>query len=145
MSASALNGIRRSLAEELDKHSCQKKDILHRRLGRNVMNERPTAKDVTYKQNISNLLSEQIYTEAGAHVQEKAFELTHRPGAELMRTRYCIKYELGICPVHQKALASNLPAHLRDIKPSTRLFLLNNGKRLALHFDCANCEMTLTL
>ena len=145
MSASALNGIRRSLAEELDKHCCQKKDILHRRLGRNVMNERPTAKDVTYKQNISNILSEQIYTEAGAHVQEKAFELTHRPGVELMRTRYCIKYELGICPVHQKALASNLPAHLRDIKPSTRLFLLNNGRRLALHFDCANCEMTLTL
>ena len=145
MSASALNGIRRSLAEELDKHSCQKKDILHRKLGRKVENDRPSVKDVTYKQNISNMLSEQIYTEVGAHVQEKAFEQTHRPGAELMRTRYCIKYELGICPVHQKALASNLPTHLRDIKPSTRLFLLNNGKRLALHFDCANCEMTLTL
>jgi putative protease len=145
MSASALNGIRRSLAEELDKHCCQKKDILHRKLGRKVENDRPSVKDVTYKQNISNMLSEQIYTEVGAHVQEKAFELTHRSGAELMRTRYCIKYELGICPIHQKALASNLPAHLRDIKPSTRLFLLNNGRRLALHFDCANCEMTLTL
>ena len=145
MSASALNGIRRSLAEELDKHYCQKKDILHRKLGRKVENDRPSVKDVTYKQNISNMLSEQIYTEVGAHVQEKAFELTHRSGAELMRTRYCIKYELGICPIHQKALASNLPAHLRDIKPSTRLFLLNNGRRFALHFDCANCEMTLTL
>jgi putative protease len=110
-----------------------------------VTNDNPAVKNVSYKQNVSNALSEQIYAESGASIREKAFELTHCPGAELMRTRYCIKYELGICPVHQKALASNLPAHLRDIKPSTRLFLLNNGRRLALHFDCANCEMTLTL
>ena len=145
MSASALNGIRRTLAEELDKLSCIKKDILHREIGRNVMNDGPTVKNVSYKQNVSNALSEQVYRETGAEALDKAFELTHCSGAELMRTRYCIKYELGICPIHQKALASNLPAHLRDIKPSTRLFLLNNGRRLALHFDCANCEMTLTL
>ena len=51
--------------------------------------------------------------------------------AELMRTRYCIKYELGLCPRHQKA------------KPTGALFLLNNGRRLALGFDCARCEMTV--
>jgi putative protease len=110
-----------------------------------VTNDNPAVKNVSYKQNVSNALSEQVYRETGAETLDKAFELTHCSGAELMRTRYCIKHELGICPIHQKALASNLPAHLRDIKPSTRLFLLNNGRRLALHFDCANCEMTLTL
>ena len=145
MSASALNGIRRTLAEELDKLHCIKKDILHREIGRNVTNDNPAVKNVSYKQNVSNALSERVYRETGAETLDKAFELTHCSGAELMRTRYCIKYELGICPIHQKALASNLPTHLRDIKPSTRLFLLNNGRRLALHFDCANCEMTLTL
>ena len=145
MSASALNGIRRTLAEELDKLHCIKKDILHREIGRNVTNDNPAVKNVSYKQNVSNALSERVYRETGAETLDKAFELTHCSDAELMRTRYCIKYELGICPVHQKALASNLPAHLRDIKPSTRLFLLNNGRRLALHFDCSNCEMTLTL
>ena len=110
-----------------------------------MRNDGPAVKNVSYKQNVSNALSEQVYIETGAETLDKAFELTHCSGAELMRTRYCIKYELGICPVHQKALASNLPAHLRDIKPSTRLFLLNNGQKFALHFDCDKCEMTLTL
>ena len=36
-----------------------------------------------------------------------------------------------MCPVHQKA------------KDSGPLFLLNNGQRFALHFDCRNCEMTV--
>ncbi len=51
---------------------------------------------------------------------------------ELMRSRYCVRYELGLCPKHQGA------------KPPQELFLLNNGRRLALHFDCAACEMTVT-
>ena len=144
MSASALNGIRRSIAEELDKQACRKKDILHRQPGSNIENDRLTIENVSYKANVANALSEQVYNEAGFGVSEQAFELTHHPGAELMRTKYCIRHELGICPVHQKAVGQNLPAHLRDIKPSTRLFLLNNGRRLALHFDCTNCEMTVT-
>ncbi|MBQ9309262.1 MAG: U32 family peptidase [Bacteroidales bacterium] len=49
----------------------------------------------------------------------------------LMRTKYCIRFELGMCPVHQGA------------KESGPLFLLNNGRRIALHFDCKACEMTL--
>lgn len=49
----------------------------------------------------------------------------------LMRSKYCIRYELGMCPVHQGA------------KPSGPLFLVNNGRRLALGFDCRNCEMTV--
>jgi len=51
--------------------------------------------------------------------------------SQLMRTKYCIRYELGICPVHQKA------------KDSGPLFLLNNGRKLSLGFDCAKCEMTV--
>ncbi|MBO4566777.1 MAG: U32 family peptidase [Bacteroidales bacterium] len=54
------------------------------------------------------------------------------PSSEpLMRTRYCIKYELGMCPRHQGAKATG------------PLFLVNNGRRLALGFDCAKCEMTV--
>ena len=51
---------------------------------------------------------------------------------ELMRTKYCVRYELGLCPKYQGA------------RPPKELFLLNNGRRLALHFDCAACEMTVT-
>ncbi len=53
-------------------------------------------------------------------------------GSELMRSKYCVRYELGLCPKYQGA------------KPPKELFLLNNGRRLALHFDCAACEMTVT-
>ena len=49
----------------------------------------------------------------------------------LMRTRYCIRYELGMCHRYQGAA------------PSGPLFLVNNGRRLALGFDCARCEMTV--
>ena len=52
--------------------------------------------------------------------------------AELMRSKYCVRYELGLCPKFQGA------------KPPKELFLLNNGRRLELHFDCAACEMTVT-
>ena len=48
-----------------------------------------------------------------------------------MRTKYCLRHELGLCPKQ---------------KPGTRpepLFLLNNGRRLRLDFDCAACEMTV--
>ena len=54
------------------------------------------------------------------------------PESPLMRTRYCVRYELGLCPKYQGG------------RPPRELFLLNNGRRLALHFDCAACEMTVT-
>ena len=54
------------------------------------------------------------------------------PAGELLRSKYCVRYELGMCPKHQGG------------KPPRELFLLNNGRRLALHFDCSACEMTVT-
>jgi len=54
------------------------------------------------------------------------------PASELMRSKYCIRYELGLCPKYQEG------------RPPKELFLLNNGRRLALHFDCDACEMTIT-
>ena len=53
-------------------------------------------KDATYKNNISNHLSESAYRNAGAKIASMAYELTHAPGIELMRTRYCIRFELGL-------------------------------------------------
>jgi len=55
------------------------------------------------------------------------------PEAQLMRSKYCIKYELGLCPVHQGARATG------------DLFLVNNGRKLALGFDCKVCEMTVSV
>ena len=66
-------------------------------------------------------------------LDREALSRTSRPDPEpLMRSKYCVRYELGLCPRYQGA------------KPPQELFLLNNGRRLALHFDCAACEMTVT-
>ena len=132
MPASALNAMRREIAQELENMPCNKRDILYRtpEVGENSV---VPAKDVTYKTNISNNLSISVYKAAGAANIGKAYELDPVKGAELMRSRYCIRYELGICPIHHR------------VKDSGPLFLLNNGRRLALHFDCKNCEMTVTL
>ena len=130
MSAAALNGIRRQLAEEFDSLPCGKKDILLRK-PRKVTKQLPQ-KDITYKANISNHISEEFYREAGADKIDKAYELQPIRTAELMRTKYCIRYELGLCPKYQGS------------KAPSQLFLLNNGQRFALHFDCKECEMTLT-
>ena len=142
MSASFLNGIRRTLAEMLDAEPAGSRPLLNRALNDAEVTAIPSGK-ATYKQNIANRLSSEIYRIAGASAAEEAYELSHTPDAELMRTKYCIRYELGICPVHQKGLGRHLPSNLRDIKPDTRLFLLNNGRRLALGFDCRQCEMTV--
>ncbi len=131
MSASALNGIRRRLAELLDSQPCGKKDILLRDPEK-VMQKVIPQKDVTYKANVSNRLSATVYGKAGAESIQDAYELSHVRSAELMRTRYCIRYELGMCPKHHGA------------KPGKALFLLNNGQRFALGFDCRNCEMTVS-
>lgn len=51
---------------------------------------------------------------------------------ELMRSRYCIRYELGLCPKYQGA------------KNTGQLYLSNNGRCFSLRFDCAACEMTVS-
>ena len=126
MSASFLNGIRRDLAAALD---AQPVRMLPLRRG--VVRPDPAPEALTYQDNIANSVAREIYRERGSAAIEDAFELTHREGVEYMRTKYCLRHELGLCPKQ---------------RPGTRpepLFLLNNGRRLRLDFDCASCEMTV--
>jgi putative protease len=116
----------------LDSLQCNKKDLLCRNLD-DVAETTVPQKEITYITNISNNISYSVYKAAGAVSIGKAYELAPLADAELMRTRYCIRYELGLCPIHH---------HVKDSGP---LFLVNNGRRLALHFDCRNCEMTVKL
>ena len=130
ISASALNAIRRDLASQLETMPCIKRDLLKRTVSTRQKSEK-VQKEISYKSNVSNHLSASVYKDAGAQGIEDAYELSHTGKAELIRTKYCIRYELNMCPVHHKA---------KNIGP---LFLTNNGRRLALHFDCRNCEMTV--
>jgi putative protease len=129
LSASLLNSIRRLVASDLDALPCGRLPMAS---GLKDPSVRISQKNLSYKYNIANAAARDLYSSRGAEQIEPAYELAHPKGAELMRTRYCIRYELGMCPVHQGA------------KESRPLFLLNNGRRLALHFDCAKCEMTVS-
>ena len=133
MSASFLNSVRRDLAEKLDAMPCSSKDLLLRDV-RKVDKGVCTVpqKKTSYKNNISNRLSQTVYLSCGAGSAEPAYELKHIGDAELMRTKYCVRYELGMCPKHH------------GCRNSGPLYLLNNGQRFKLDFDCRNCEMTLS-
>ena len=127
MPASFLNGIRRQLAEALDAQP-----VAMQPLRRGIVRPDPAPDTLTYKDNIANSVAREIYRERGTVQMEDAYELTHREGIEFMRTKYCLRHELGLCPKQ---------------RPGTRpapLYLLNNGRRLRLDFDCRACEMTVS-
>ena len=94
---SALNGLRRVLAEQLDRL--------------------PVKTFPLYR---------------GVKSPDGNFRLEYASHGELMRTKYCVRHELGLCPKQGKA------------KKAEPLFLRNGKERLQLSFDCAVCEMTVT-
>lgn len=105
---------------------------------------------VSYKANIANHVARETYQVLGATQTDEAFEISHLPGTELMRTKYCIRHELGLCPVHRKtgrhqgkANFATGSSKLATTTPSGHLYIINNGKRYHLSFDCANCEMVV--
>lgn len=166
---SALNAIRRDLAAALEEMPCRAIPLLVNQassrtgnaeypvLEPDVLSQVQDIQETTsngphlsYKANIANHIARKIYMSLGASRTDDAFEISHRPDAELMRTKYCIRYELGLCPVHQAGRQHGRANHTSDMVnppiPSSRktnLYLTNNGKRYHLAFDCANCEMVV--
>lgn len=78
-----------------------------------------------------NLLPLQNSGRSGLHTEiSKAFNAgTGRRKGELMRSKYCIRRELGCC--------------LKEGGRKADLYLVNNGRRFPLHFDCRLCEMAV--
>lgn len=166
---SALNAIRRDLAAALEEMPCRAIPLLVNQassrtgnaeypvLEPDVLSQVQDIQETTsngphlsYKANIANHIARKIYMSLGASRTDDAFEISHRPDAELMRTKYCIRHELGLCPVHRKtgrhqgkANFATGSSKLATTTPSGHLYLINNGKRYHLSFDCANCEMVV--
>ena len=139
MPASAINGIRREIAQRLDQSSCKNRPFASLRVIGDAMGKGVVMPEtIDYKSNISNDIAREALRRLGAKDIEDAFELTHRNGAELMRTKYCVRHELGLCP--KDSSASGL--RMTNGTPGP-LYLVNNGKRYRLGFDCARCEMTV--
>lgn len=166
---SALNAIRRDLAAALEEMPCRaiplpvnqassrtgnaeypvlEPDVLSQ--VQDIQETTSNGPHLSYKANIANHIARKIYMSLGASRTDDAFEISHLPGTELMRTKYCIRHELGLCPVHRetgrhqgKANFATGSSKLATTTPSGHLYLINNGKRYHLSFDCANCEMVV--
>lgn len=94
---SALNGLRRELASQLD---------------------RQPVKALPLRRGVKD--------------PESTFRLVYGANRELMRSKYCVRNELGLCPKQGK------------VKKAEPLLLRNGKERLCLSFDCSACEMTVS-
>lgn len=127
LTVSYINGLRRNVAEELDRAPVTPLPLRMKDPDTSVK----APSELSYKANIANRIDRDIYLSRGASNMEDAYEITHRQGAELMRSKYCVRHELGMCPKQKKGL-----------KPDP-LYLENGGRRLTLKFHCSVCEMTV--
>ncbi len=111
--ASELNSARRVLADMLDASGCNDIALINRR-----------SPDAPIR------ISEDDMSESVARA-----ELTASGGRELMRMKYCLRSELGICPRRDggQKTSSEAPA----------LYIVNGAQRYKLRFDCGRCEMTV--
>ena len=128
MPTSTVNQIRRDLLALLLNKRLEQLSTSHPKW-LSISSSFPESK-ISYKGNVANSLSRNFYENHGVDSIDDAFEINQDiSNADLMVTRYCIKYELNICPTKQKG------------KPTSDLFLRDNNHLYPLEFDCKNCLM----
>lgn len=153
--ASVLNQLRRDATAQLEQNRIAA-HLAHRghcpTLEQRLANTCPYFETtLDYRANIINSRSEQFYRHHGVQQIEYGLEKTQNylnppdspiPGKTLMTTRYCLRYELGMC-----LMGKNKPTAPHTAKPEQgkrHLLLHNNGKWFRLDFDCRNCQMLLS-
>ncbi|MFL7790595.1 MAG: U32 family peptidase [Anaerolineae bacterium] len=127
---SNLNALRRDALEKLSKVRAQICPVLRRTIRRN---------DTPYPEHALSYLGNALNQKAVAFYRRHGVEKI-APAAEsgldmlgkrVMRTRYCIKHQLGLCPQEGNTLSIKEPLYLVD----------EEGHEYRLRFDCAACEM----
>ena len=94
-------------------------------------NHKYVATELDYRANIYNSQAKAFYEQHGCSVNQMAFEQQHQSNAELMRTKHCIRYALGLCK------KENPKSQIKE------LYIQNGNDRFRLEFDCRNCEMII--
>lgn len=126
--ASAMNAARRNLLQLLGEEREKKRLILPATKPEPIV-KGPVTADWHY--NIVNKEAEEFYRQHGAVKIERGFE---KGGAgkerELMKTRYCLLYELGRCRKKNSNADLVFP-----------LFMYNDKQCFRLDFDCVHCFM----
>ena len=135
--ASMLNDLRRKAIDKLVEvriqHFHPKDTVL-------IPNEIPYYEfSLDGRANIVNSKAEAFYRRHGATAIERGPDQSgtdFKKDFPLMTTKYCLRYELGQCLMHKcnKSVAYDYAGDL---------FLLNNGRRFRLAFDCKRCEMQI--
>ncbi len=142
--ASFLNSLRRDAAKELSllqpsaRRGRRSESTVTTLVNSSESKLLPDNLTADYRLNIANRYAEELYRESGAESVKRAYEIDAPAEAELMRTKYCIKYELGRCPFDKGA--GTPPKVQRMDEP---LFLVNGANRFRLAFDCSKCEMVI--
>jgi collagenase-like PrtC family protease len=127
---SALNALRRDALEKLAAVRAQNRPVLRRAA---VKNSVPyPERQLTFLGNVLNRQAAAFYRRHGvldiAPAAEAGMDMR---GERVMRTRYCIKHQLGLCVRDQDRPPLHEPLYLVD----------EEGRRYRLRFDCAACEM----
>ncbi|AWG20272.1 peptidase U32 [Flavobacterium faecale] len=134
MPISKINEMRRTAFEQLSEIRLAN---YHREEYQIVKTSHPypeTKLDFMY--NVANKTARKFYERHGVTEIEQAFELQWEPGkSRVMTTKYCIKYELGKCPIHQKATMGE--------KLKEPLVLKQGELEYKLKFNCKPCEMEI--
>jgi putative protease len=127
---SALNALRRDALARLVLAREENRPVFDRTV---VKNDVPYPQaELTYTGNVLNRHAAAFYRRHGVTQIERAAESgMDMQGRQVMRTRYCIRDQLGLC--RQESVGSSLkgPLYLVD----------EDGHRYRLGFDCDVCEM----
>ncbi|MBP4140699.1 U32 family peptidase [Flavobacterium sp. P4023] len=131
---SKINEMRRTVFEQLSAIRMAGYKVEEHQLVKTSHPYPETKLDFMY--NVSNKLARKFYERHGVTEIEKAFELQWEPGkSRVMTTKYCIKYELKKCPIHQKEIMGE--------KLKEPLVLKQGELEYKLKFNCKPCEMEI--
>jgi len=134
MPAGLLNGIRRDV---LDNLTVVRRTAYSPQRTTFQPNETPyPEKKLDFRANVYNALARKFYERHGATVEEPAFEsLSDIRGKTVMTTRYCIRYQLDLCPKMRHPNRSvKEPLILKDAHHTYRL-----------ECNCKSCKMFLVI
>ncbi len=138
-----LNEIRRIAIQKLDFERA--KQFFRESIKIEKNNFPYTEKHIDYSGNVLNRAAEAFYRRHGVEKTEPAAESgINMIGKRVMVTKYCIKFQLGLCankPVKKDDLTKEKPILLKTIKEP--LFLSNGRHSFRLVFNCNQCNMEI--
>ena len=133
----AVNALRRGLVDELRRERARRRPIPSATHG---PNQAPFPdKELSFLGNVLNQKAAAFYRRHGVGRIDPAAESgLDMHGRQVMTTRLCIKYEMGLCPRHQPQ--SSLP-----IPPEPWFLIDDSAHRLRLEFRCGQDECVMEI